>query len=434
MGHKVRWEWFFDCVVSLHAFFQRNRSKSRERGDNKELRRSLSRSKSRERRFFLISPRGKGSQEDSPFSPFDYVPDEIIIHILTFLDLRDLAATALVAQRWKRLSGDDFVWQQLCVRLHCCKGHLDDLTTSGRFHFFSIREKIKRYGTYLQTQNRTGNSPLHREIVREATTDEEIISVVEHGVDVNIRNKDGATPLFLVIGRGRGPETVRCLVQHGALISLKNKYGDALLHLAVVQSSDSTLRALLDAGADINIRNQDGDTPLHRAARFGALSAVKWLVQHGASLSDRNENGFTPLHYATYNEHLFTVRWMVEQGADLNVRNHFGDTPMHAAAAQGHQATVHWLWQHGADVNALNHEGSSPLHRAAVNGHQKTAHWLVEHGSDPKSRNNDGDTPLHSAIKLRHYRTVEYLISLQQPSRCQAAPNPPVKNPVHIFV
>merc|ERR1712032_515173 len=106
----------------------------------------------------------------------------------------------------------------------------------------------------MGTQNRTGDSPLHREIIREDTTDEEIISVIEHGVDVNIRNKDGATPLFLVIGRGRAPETVRCLVQHGAILSLKNKYGDAILHLAAVQSSEFTLQALYDAGADLGIR------------------------------------------------------------------------------------------------------------------------------------------------------------------------------------
>merc|ERR1712137_1251045 len=182
------------------------------------------------------------------FSPLDYIPDEIILHIFSFLDLHDLCSTALVSQRWRRLSDDDYIWWKLCVGLHCCKGKLEDSTTTGRFHFFSIREKIKCYGSYLQTQNRTGNSPLHREILRMDTTDEEIIAVIEHGVDVNIRNKDGATPLFLAIGRGRGPETVRCLLQHGAMIGLKNKYGDAPLHLAAAQGSEFTLQALYDAG------------------------------------------------------------------------------------------------------------------------------------------------------------------------------------------
>lgn len=379
----------------------------------------------------MISPRKTKSQQ---FTVFDYLPDELVLHIFSFLDPQNLCTTALVCQRWHRLSSDDYIWWQLCVRLHCCKGKFEKLTTTGKLHFLTIRSKIKRYGCYLQTQNRTGNSPLHREISRMDNTDEEIIAMIEHGVDVNIRNKDGATPLFLAIGRGRGPEIVRCLVEHAAQLDLKNKYGDAPLHLAAVQGSEYTLQALIDAGADINIRNKDGDTPLHRAARFGQLSTIQWLYEHHADLSSRNENGFSPLHYATYNGHLFTVRWMVEQGIDINIRNNFGDTPMHAAAAQGDQATVHWLWQHGADIDARNNSGSSPLHRSALNGHHKIALWLVEHGADPNARNNEGDTPLLSAIKLNQYSTVEYLISLQQPSRCKYPTNPPVKYPMHISV
>ena len=380
----------------------------------------------------MLSPRGKKEKtekinipmdEDDLFylinDEFSQLPDEVILMILLFLRKPiDILNFGLVCKRFHRLSEENIIWHNLCVRLHCCKGTLDTITTRYKDHFLYIKHKIREYGCTLQTQNRNGDTPLHREIKRTTAQDKDIIMMIEHGVDVNMNNKEGATPLFLSVGRGRGSEVVLCLVRNGANLEKLNKYGDAALHLAAIQGSENTMQTLLDAGANISVRNKDGDTPLHRAARFGQLSTVIWLCDHGADLAEKNENGFTALHYATYNGHLFTVRWMVEQGIYINVKNNFGDSPMHEASAQGDQATVHWLWQHGADISARNNSNSTPLHRAASNGHQKTVEWLVEHGADINARNNIGETPIHSAIKLRHYSTVGFFINYMQPSKC----------------
>ncbi|KAJ1473983.1 ankyrin repeat protein, partial [Baffinella frigidus] len=91
------------------------------------------------------------------------------------------------------------------------------------------------------------------------------------GPDLNLKDKNGCTPLHLAIDRGQD-SVVQQLLEKGAGINLKDKYGYTPLHLAIDRRNGATVQLLVAKGADAR---WDADTPLHGAASKGHLDVVQ---------------------------------------------------------------------------------------------------------------------------------------------------------------
>ena len=90
--------------------------------------------------------------------------------------------------------------------------------------------------------------------------DELVIWLVEQGLDINIPDYYGATPLYRQAILGR--DTVKLLCELGADIEKPNTYGDTPLHMAAEFFHPRTVKFLIDKGADVNAKNDRGQTPL----------------------------------------------------------------------------------------------------------------------------------------------------------------------------
>ena len=90
--------------------------------------------------------------------------------------------------------------------------------------------------------------------------DELVIWLVEQGLDINIPDYYGATPLYRQATMGR--ETVKLLLELGADIEKTNTYGNTPLHMAAEFFHPKTVALLLEKGADVNPKNDRGQTPL----------------------------------------------------------------------------------------------------------------------------------------------------------------------------
>lgn len=90
--------------------------------------------------------------------------------------------------------------------------------------------------------------------------DELIIWLVEQGLDINIPDYYGATPLYRQAILGR--DTVKLLCELGADIEKPNTYGDTPLHMAAEFFHPKTVKFLIDKGANVNAKNDMGRTPL----------------------------------------------------------------------------------------------------------------------------------------------------------------------------
>src|SRR5215831_14268530 len=87
---------------------------------------------------------------------------------------------------------------------------------------------------------------------------------LDAGVDVNVRDANGNTPLLLAAVYA-GPECVELLLKKGADVNAANKAGATPLIRAATDYAKT--RLLVAAGANVRVRTAFGNTPLILAAR-----------------------------------------------------------------------------------------------------------------------------------------------------------------------
>lgn len=155
----------------------------------------------------------------------------------------------------------------------------------------------------------------------------QVESLLQNGIDPNIRDEYGDTPLH-VASRWGHVEIVKLLLNYGADPYSENVYGNTPLHIAAFEGKAKVIEEFLIRGIDPDIRNNNGNTPLHEASCRGNIEAIKVLLDYGANPNVKNNLGFTPLHEASLNGDAEVVEILLRYGADPSVKNYQGLTPV----------------------------------------------------------------------------------------------------------
>lgn len=207
------------------------------------------------------------------------------------------------------------------------------------------------------------------------------------------------------------------LLQHGADINGRNRDGNTALHLAVFLGHAETAQLLIKNGADINTKNGDGAAPMDLLGvpwemtrfltdMFGIkleqkqveIGRAKIAEMLNVKLTSASQVGTVDIWAAAFTGNTEALKHALADGADVNARNlEFGSTLLSTTAVMGHTAAVRMLLEHGADINARNRDGGTALHAAAFLGHAETVKLLLENGADTTLRDNEGTTPLDAA-------------------------------------
>ena len=181
------------------------------------------------------------------------------------------------------------------------------------------------------------------------------------GVDINIADKTGWTPLHCAVTYGtaeKNPDkrkiadAVRPLLVKSLLdvkgikvnkINYKNNEA-AALHLAVKFADTNTVKVLLDAtDIDVNAKNRKGYTPLHLAVKRGCIDVIESLLKfkgiqvnekipspkdyHSRGITIELNKTETPLHIAVKERRTEIVEILLGfEGIDVDVKNHLGKT------------------------------------------------------------------------------------------------------------
>ncbi|KAH8895417.1 hypothetical protein GQ53DRAFT_50576 [Thozetella sp. PMI_491] len=204
-----------------------------------------------------------------------------------------------------------------------------------------------------------------------------IDTIFEFDVQVNVRDRNGQTPLISACAMGLR-DAAALLLERGALIDVQDDSKNTALHEAVSARHDSVVQLLLRWRANPNTGNRDGRTPLHQASYRGLDSILDLLL-------------------------------LVEE-TDVNPRDvRSGYTPLHDAILRGHERAAKTLIQNGADVCAKSAKGWMPLHCAAQKGSTVIAESLLDEGAPPLCYTEALDTPETLAVKHGHGNIVELL-------------------------
>jgi hypothetical protein len=127
-----------------------------------------------------------------------------------------------------------------------------------------------------------------------------VTALLRFGVDADIQDRGGHTPLYSVGNEcpGGGP-IVRALIQSGAKVDACDGVKRCTaLHMAARRGNVEIAGALLECGADIEARDSVGETPLRRAVNCGQTDVAALLLAKGADPHSVGSKGLTPLSAA----------------------------------------------------------------------------------------------------------------------------------------
>lgn len=155
-------------------------------------------------------------------------------------------------------------------------------------------------------------------------------------------------------------EAIKCLLDHGADVQMKDKKGNTPLHLAAKKGL-AAVETLLRIAATL----VDEQSSSHRTSLMQACDRPP---------SEDSED---------------IAKLLIDNGANILARDNNEETPLFLAALNGNDRVVKLLIQHHADINYLNIDGNSALFGPARLGYEETARLLLDAGIDSRIVNND---------------------------------------------
>lgn len=278
-------------------------------------------------------------------------------------------------------------------------------------------------GADINRKNKFGKTPLHY-----ARNSRIIKVLIEHKVNVNIRDNNGRPPMYYyAIERERlGLADAKSLINNGADATIIdnfgetaidvfcNEYGATELHwwagTGIVKQVDKCLKS----GMNIDARDYDGWSILHYAAFFDNCDVIELLIGKGLFVDVINLIGGTPLIYAVKNRATNAVRLLIKHKTTVNITiigdYNPGFTPLHFAAFSGNLKNTELLIQADANIDALDNAGKTALHHAIRMGSFDVAKILLDNDANPNAIDHDGYTPLCYAIADKNEKIAGLLL------------------------
>lgn len=280
---------------------------------------------------------------------------------------------------------------------------LTDYTKVGDIVMYQIQNDVN-------FRNENGKTLLH--IGANIPANELAYYLISYGADVNIKDREGRTPLHEAVqdychGFGNMQKIVH-LLYHGAIYDGKDINGKTILdYVCESQNSDDLIFSLLnlidmlfkdftknsegikniklyyyEIRAICGARNSDGNTLLHLSAKHGEVQMVTKFIELGCPFNSRNNENCTPKDLAQNNNHKNVVEFI------KSIENAFTGKNFHIEPIIAEKF-----------IEARDEDGKMVLHWAATNGNVGITELLIKKGANIYQKDWCGWTPLHYAAK-----------------------------------
>lgn len=266
----------------------------------------------------------------------------------------------------------------------------------------------------ISSTDSSGNTALHIAVAKDAPI-EYIRYLVDAGSDVNARNKNGDSVLFITVQKNRR-DAGELLLEKNADIFATNTQNNSPLRLALTRGGE--VQDWLINSRTLNSTDGSGNTPLHYASEWHLNNAVVSLIQKGARVQAQNSNGESAVYSvvrggdgspSTVN--VLVTNGVVIDSADKLGRDNLGNTPLHAAVKWSAFDTARTMIALGVDVDAQNLSGKTALSDACRSAKKDMAILLIRSGADINATDATGRTVLMDAISSNNEEMVRLLLS-----------------------
>ena len=262
-------------------------------------------------------------------------------------------------------------------------------------------QALLEHGVDLEVKNTLGRTPLAEAVASGVLPMVQLL--LKQRSSVHTRDNLGKTLLMLALEHGRygDPETaeitlIETLLDHGSMVNVTDEYGRSPLHYLMIHPATrerECFELLVRYGADVNLPDVNKETCLHFAAT-GDNTA--WLLQEGANVGTLDRENRTPLHAAAYEGNTSSLEVLIQHGADVYLSDKMGWLPLHFAAAEV-------LLQNESDLGAVDNKGRTALYLAVRSGCREVIAFLVHHGSDVNAKDFSGRTILGAIYECTNY-------------------------------
>ena len=143
---------------------------------------------------------------------------------------------------------------------------------------------------------------------------------VEQGVDLNIQDEEGITPLLWLILETKDYKAVALALKVGADPNYKDGFGDNAVCSVAGSKYPELLQAVLDAGGDPNSLDRNSEPAIFNAIGETRWADIKLLVERGADLNLTDGPGRNSALYGAFINQYEVVYWLLQHGADFRIR------------------------------------------------------------------------------------------------------------------
>lgn len=165
-------------------------------------------------------------------------------------------------------------------------------------------------------------------------------ALLDTGLDVNLPNAQGRTPLFMALHYFNcTSDVIKVLLDASASLSNCNTH-ISLLYCYVGSNNVEIegMKMILSKCTNINVTNHCGDGPLHCALRYSKyqVGAIELLINHpDIDIHSKGRKGASYLHCALQNPFckVKIVELLLNKGARINAVNNKHLTPIHTAVS-----------------------------------------------------------------------------------------------------
>ena len=264
----------------------------------------------------------------------------------------------------------------------------------------------------ILSKDSSGNTPLHIAIIKDSPF-EYIKYLVDTGADVNARNKNGDSILYLAVTKNKR-DVGDLLLSKNADIFATNTENNSPLRIALTAGGE--VQDWLITSQTLNTTDGSGNTPLHYAAEWKLDGAISALIQKGAKVNAVNSNGESALFAAVKADSPSTINILVENGIITDTRSnltrdHLGNTPLHCAVRWNALQAAQSVISLGFDVNAQNLSGKTALSDTCRSGKKEMAVLLMQYGANVNASDVTGRTILIDAVQSGNEQMTALLLA-----------------------